>query len=83
MSAVRQSTDLDLPLFLGRWRRPKCLSGLSIAGIDIRYVQTLLGHSKLDTTARYTRVATRRIAAKEWRSECRLTSSVMPAAFAV
>ena len=32
-------------------------------GIDIRYVQALLGHSKLDTTARYTRVATRRIAA--------------------
>ena len=32
-------------------------------GIDIRYIQALLGHSKLDTTARYTRVATGRIAA--------------------
>jgi len=32
-------------------------------GISIRYIQALLGHSKLDTTARYTRVATGKIAA--------------------
>jgi site-specific recombinase XerD len=32
-------------------------------GTDIRYIQAVLGHSKLDTTARYTRVATGRIAA--------------------
>ena len=32
-------------------------------GINIRYIQALLGHSKLDTTSRYTRVATGRIAA--------------------
>jgi integrase/recombinase XerD len=31
-------------------------------GIDIRYIQALLGHSRLDTTSRYTRVATGRIA---------------------
>jgi integrase/recombinase XerD len=34
----------------------------SFATLDIRYIQALLGHSKLDTTARYTRVATGRIA---------------------
>jgi len=32
-------------------------------GTDIRYIQAVLGHDKLDTTARYTRVATSRIAA--------------------
>ena len=32
-------------------------------GINIRYIQALLGHSKLDTTSRYTRVATGQIAA--------------------
>ena len=33
------------------------------AGTDIRYIQAVLGHSKLDTTSRYTRVAPGRIAA--------------------
>ena len=32
-------------------------------GADIRLIQALLGHVKLDTTARYTRFATGRIAA--------------------
>jgi integrase/recombinase XerD len=34
-------------------------------GTDIRLIQAVLGHVKLDTTARYTRVATARIAAIE------------------
>lgn len=34
-------------------------------GLDIRLIQAVLGHHKLDTTARYTRVATSRIAAIE------------------
>ena len=35
------------------------------SGVDIRIIQAMLGHSKLDVTARYTQVATKMIAKVE------------------
>lgn len=42
--------------------RHSCATHLHDNGVDIRDIQALLGHSSLATTARYTRIATGRIA---------------------
>ena len=76
--AAAQLAELDKPVSLHTLRH-SFATHLLVQKIDIRVIQVLLGHKKLDTTALYSQVATRTI--REVRSPLeRLAPKVKPPA---